>query len=126
MNTLIKAGRMSYAIGITGLGLQQFLHPGFRPVLILAWPTWMPDEQVLVYLSGLALIVCSATIIFNKRPKQTMLILGGVLLLLLIFFHIPHQLTLNPGSLGSWTNTFKLLAFSGGAFVIAGSYPYYD
>lgn len=126
MNSLVKAGRINYAIGIAGLGLQQFLYPGFRPVLILEWPNWMPGEQIMVYISGLLLIASGAAIIFNTRPKQAMLILGTALLLLLLVFHIEHQLSLHPGSLGSWTDTFKLLALSGGAFVIAGSYPYYD
>jgi uncharacterized membrane protein len=111
---------------MAGLGLQHFFYPGFRPVFILKWPVWMPGEQIFVYVSGLLLIACGAAIIFTKRPKQTMLILGAMLLMLLLVFHIATQLSLHPGSLGSWTDTLKLLALSGGAFVVAGSYPYYD
>lgn len=123
---LLKIGRLCFAIGLAGFGIQQFIYPGFRPFLIPHWPAWFPGAQIFVYLLSLFLFVCAGSIIANIRPKQTSLILGGVFLLLLILFHIPFQLSTNPSQLGAWTNAFKIFAFSGGAFVIAGSYPYYD
>jgi uncharacterized membrane protein len=126
MNMLIKTGRLCFAIGLAGFGILQFIYPGFRPFLIPYWPAWFPDSQIFVYLLGLVLLVCATSIIANIRPKQTCLVLGGLFLLLLILFHIPFQLSENPSQLGAWTNAFKIFGFSGGAFVIAGSYPYYD
>jgi hypothetical protein len=41
----------------------------------------------------------------------------------LIFFHIPYELHLSPAQLGSWTDPLKCLTLSGGAFIVAGSFP---
>jgi uncharacterized membrane protein len=126
MENLIKAGRLNYAIGMGGLGLQQFFYPGFRPVILPDWPKQLPNPQFLIYLSSVALVALSLSIILNKRQKQTCLIAGGTLLILFILFHVPFQVVHNPANIGGWTDAFKILALSGGAFVTAGSYPYYD
>ena len=124
MEALIKAGRLTFAVGLTGLALQQFYFPGFRPVFIPAWPAWLPFSQLFTYLTSFGLIVCAASIVFNFKPYKTQLILGLVFLLMLLAFHIPFNIAQQTTSLGGWTNTFKLLAFSGAAFVVAGSYLY--
>jgi len=123
MDNLIKLGRLNYALGIAGLGLQQFYFPGFRPVFVPSWPEGMPDPQVIIYLSGFYLIISSLFIIFNFRARKTSLLLGSVLLLLFILGHVPYLIANNTTSLGGWTDAFKILALSGGAFVIAGSLP---
>jgi uncharacterized membrane protein len=124
METLIKAGRLIFGIGLTGLALLQFYFPGFRPVFIPSWPGWLPDPQLFIYLSSVGLIICAASIVFNFKPKKTHLILGCVFLALLLVFHIPFHIVQSTTSLGGWTNTFKILAFSGSAFIVAGSYAY--
>jgi uncharacterized membrane protein len=124
METLIKAGRLIFAIGLAGLGLLQFYFPGFRPVFIPSWPGWLPDPQFFIYLSSVGLIICAASIVFNFKPKKTHLILGYVFLALLLVFHIPVHIVQSTTSLGGWTNTFKILAFSGSAFIVAGSYAH--
>ena len=123
MDNLIKLGRLNYALGMAGLGLQQFYFPGFRPVFVPSWPKGMPDPQVLIYLSSFYLIISSLFIIFNFRARKTCLLLGSVLLLLLILTHVPFLISNNTTSLGGWTDAFKILALSGGAFVLAGSLP---
>jgi uncharacterized membrane protein YphA (DoxX/SURF4 family) len=122
METLIKFGRINYALGMAGMGLQQFFYPGFRPVFLPGWPEMLPDPQLLIYLSSLALMALGACIIFNFKAKKASLICGGVLLVFFILFHFPFQVFNNPMELGAWANAFKILALSGGAFVMAGSY----
>jgi len=116
-------GRLNYAVGIAGLGLQQFYFPGFRPVIVPSWPKGMPDPQVLVYLSSFYLIISSLFIISNFRTRKTSLLLGSLLLLLFILGHVPYLIANNTTSLGGWTDAFKILGLSGGAFVIGGSLP---
>ena len=123
MEKLIKAGRINYAIGMAGIGLQQFFYPGFRPVLLPGWPELLPDPQLLIYLSSVALMALGGCIIFNFKAKKASLIGGGVLLAFFVLFHFPFRVIYNPTELGAWTNAFKILALSGGAFVMAGSYP---
>ena len=122
MENFIKIGRLNYATGIAGLGLQQFYYPGFRPVLVPSWPEGSPNPQVLIYLSSIGLILSGLFIVFNFRARKASLILGSALLLLFVVCHIPFQIANNTTSLGGWTDAFKILALSGGAFVIAGSF----
>ena len=123
MNNLIKLGRFNYAVGVAGLGMQQFFFPGFRPVLVPGLPEWMPNPQALIYLSSIGLIISGVFIISGFKARNTGLILGSILLLLLVVGHIPFQIANNTTSLGGWTDAFKILAISGGSFVIAGSFP---
>lgn len=125
MEWLIKTGRSFYAIAIGGLGFQQFLDGQFRPVLLPAWPAWLPGLSIIAYLAGAALIACAVAILFEKRARAVALVLGGVLLLLVVFGHLPYELFADPskGYLFAWSDTLKELTLSGGAFVIAGSYP---
>jgi uncharacterized membrane protein YphA (DoxX/SURF4 family) len=124
MENLIRLGRLNYAIGVAGLGLQQFFFPGFRPVLIPGWPEWMPNPQPLIYLSSIGLIISGIFIVSGFRARHTSLILGSILLFLLIVAHIPFQIANNTTALGGWTDAFKILALSGGSFVIAGSFNF--
>jgi len=122
MQKLLTAGRASYALGMAGLGLQQFFYPGFRPVFIPHWSDVLPDPQFLTYLFSIALIVACAFIMFNFSAKRASLLMAGALLLLFLLFHLPFHLTNSLNSLGAWTDAFKILALSGGAFVVADSF----
>ena len=125
MENLIKTGRAFYGIGIAGIGVQQFIYADFRPVLLEQWPSWIPWLTAWAYLAGAALIIAGAIIIFSKNAAKTALVLGIAFLLFFLAFHVTYQLFGSPYSfhLGLWTNPLKELAFSGGAFVIAASYP---
>jgi uncharacterized membrane protein YphA (DoxX/SURF4 family) len=122
MENFIKIGRLNYAAGIAGLGLQQFYYPGFRPVFVPSWPDGMPNPQMLIYLSSTGLILSGLFIVFNFQARKASLLLGSALLLLVIVCHIPFQIANNTTSLGGWTDAFKILALSGGAYLIAGSF----
>ena len=123
MDKYIKIGRLNYAVGMAGMGILQFFFPGFRPVFIPAWPEWLPDPQIFIYLTSVALIIFGVCVVFNFNAKKLSLLLGIFLLLLLILFHILFRLANNPESLGSWTDDLKILALAGGAFILAGSFP---
>jgi uncharacterized membrane protein len=124
MQYYIRAGRIFYAIGMAGLGIQQFIYADFRPVILPEWPAWMHGSPIGAYLSGLAFIIAGILILLNKKAGMVSLLLGGFLLVLFIVFHTPYLLFIIPYSfhLGSWTDALKELALSGGAFVMAGSF----
>src|SRR5688572_12549878 len=124
MKAFKSAGRKFYGVCLIGLGIQQLIYANFIPVILPAWPTWIPGVALWAYLFGLILILAGVAIFFEKRGRTIALISGGVFLLLFTLCHVPHLLIANPysGHLGVWTHAFKMLALSGGAFVVAGSY----
>ncbi len=123
MENLIKSGRTFFGIALVALGIQQFFYADFRPVFLPSWPSWIPGLPLWAYLAGVALIAAGAAIITGKKARLASLVLGTVLLVLFVFGHIPYQLINNPTILGAWTNALKELALSGGAFIVAGSFP---
>src|SRR5258705_809407 len=64
-------------------------------------------------------------IIFSKKARIVSLVLGLFFFLLFLCFHVYYQVFLSPYAfhLGLWTDPLKELALSGGAFVMAVSYP---
>lgn len=125
MKLFIKTGRYFYAIALLVYGVQQFVYADFRNVLLPAWQSKIPLLPVWAYIFGLALIAAGVAIIFEKKAREVSLILGGTLLVLFCFVHIPYEI-IDPKAydkhLGSWTSALKELALSGGAFVIAGTF----
>lgn len=116
-------GKLFYGLGMAGIGGLQFIFPWFRPVLLPVPPEATQNITALVYLTGLALVAAGVFIAFGRQVKTTALLLGSLLLLFLVFGHLPNRLTNNPGMLGAWTDALKLLALSGGAFMVAGLFP---
>jgi len=126
MEKLIVAGRIFYGTCMVALGIQHFLFKNFLPVILPFWPSWMPGVILFAYLMGAILIGGGVLIIFETKAKTVGCILGIIFLGLISLCHIPYQIIHNPysGHLATWSNTFKLLALSGGAFVVAGSFSF--
>ena len=122
MEKLLIAGRVMYAFGIAGLGLQQFFYPGFRPVFIPGYFEALANAEPLVFIFSITLILVGGSVLFKFRSKSALLVLALVFLVLFVFLHIPSNLIQNLISPGAWTNALKILAFSGGALIIAGSF----
>ena len=125
MEKLIKSGQVFFGIAIAGLGVQQFLYAGFRPVILPAWSSPLYGIAFWAYLAGAALTAAAFAIIFEKQGRVISLWLGGLFLAFFCLGHVPFELFADPYSqhLGTWTNALKELALSGGAFVVAGSFP---
>ncbi len=125
METLVKAGRKAYGICLVALGIQGMFYADFDPVFLPDASSWLPFHVALAYLWSIMLIVTGLFIVMEKKSKEISLFLGGIFLTLFLFCQVPHLLFIDPNgkSLGTWTKALKELAFAGGAFVIAGSYP---
>jgi len=117
-----KLWRLFFTIGLIAIAVQQIILVSFVPVMIPQLPFPLPGHLAWVYIFSIALIASCATITLEIKARSVSLILGGAFLLLVVIFQIPGQLS-GPFNLGSWTTPFKELTFSGGAFVVAGSFP---
>ena len=119
---LIPVGRCFYAIGLIGIGVQHFIFSDFIPVIMPAWPSWIPGgHAIFAYIIGALLIAAGACILFDLEGRTVAAITGAVFLLLVFIAHVPATMALYPRHLGSWTNAFKLLTMCGGAWIVAGS-----
>jgi uncharacterized membrane protein YphA (DoxX/SURF4 family) len=125
MKNLLPLGRIFYGIGIIAIGVQHFIYSAFRPVILDYWPPSFRSVSIWAYITGAVLILAGAIIIFSKKARLVSFALGIFFLMLFICFHVYYQLFLSPYDfhLGNWTNPLKELAFSGGAFIMAASFP---
>ena len=122
MRRLIPIGKAFYGLGIAGIGFLHFIYAGFRPFILPIPSESTQHLQFTVYLTGAILVAAGMAIVFMKHVKNIAIFLGLFLLLFLIAGHLPNRLTNHPEILGAWTDALKLLAFSGGAFVLASLY----
>ena len=124
MKNLTAIARAFFCIGIAGIGVLQFYYKGFRPVMVPLWPSWLPGMLTCAYILSTIFILFSLFILLNRKAKDCALLLGGIFLLFLVVAQIPYMLIVYPypWHLGSWTDPLKVLALSGSAFVVAGSY----
>ena len=117
---LVPIGKIFFALGMIGIGVEHFFFREFIPV-IATFPPAIPGHIVWVYLCGAALVAAGLAILINIKIRPVGIALGAALLALLIIDHIPYRLANNPGILGFWGNEFKILTLAGGAWVAAGS-----
>ncbi len=129
MNAVIKTGRVFYGSGIIAYGIQQIVIRDFRPQILPLFPAWA-HHSVIAIVTGLAMILVGIVItglfkIKGLNARKICLYLGFYFFALIITCHIPYLLFVYPhklSHLGSWGDLLKELAFSGGAFVMAGTY----
>lgn len=111
-------------MGIAGSAVLQLIYPGFRPVILPIPPEETEQINFLVYLTAAVLIFAGLFIAFARNVKTISLFLGLLLLLFFIIGHLPNRLRNDPGNLGAWTDALKILALSGGAFVVSRVFPF--
>lgn len=111
-------GRLLLATGIAALALQALIHGGFVAGLEPVSPT-LPWHAALTWLSGLALLVCTAGLTTARFARNSALALTAILLLWLVGLHLPRLVT-GPVTGSAVTNAFEVLALAGGAWMLAG------
>jgi len=117
---LVPIGRIFFALGIIGIGIEHFFFREFIPV-IATLPAAISGRSSLVYLCGIALVAAGLAILLNIKARPVAIVLGAALLVLLVVDHLPYRLAHNPEILGFWGNEFKILTLAGGAWIAAGS-----
>lgn len=89
-----------------------------------AWPglPWVP---LWAYLFSIVTIMACVAVALDIKGRSTALALGALLLAMLVFGSLSFELFIDPGRnhLMSWGGLLTGLAITGGAFVVAGSFP---
>ena len=119
MNSLKPIGKLFYGIGIAGIGLLHFMYAGFRPVILPVPAEATKNISFLVYVTGAILVLAGLAIAFLQKIKNIAFFFGIFLLLFVIIGHLPNRFMNHPEILGMWTDTLKLLALAGGAFIVS-------
>lgn len=122
MDKFVKLWRAFFAIGLICIAIQQLVVNDFMPVMLPAKPAWL-HQQPIMWGFSILLIAASVAILFDFMGRRIALVMAAVFLLLLITIHIPFYAKLSPQMLGAWGNAFKIMAFCGGALIVAGTFP---
>jgi uncharacterized membrane protein YphA (DoxX/SURF4 family) len=127
---LIKTGRFLYALGIAAVGIHMVILHDFRPEILPAFPAWAHRLVFIPVATGIAFLVCAVVIsglvvIKPASKKMVCLWLGFFFLFVLMTCHLPYTLWMSSfktSRLDVWFGPGEALAYSGGAFVMAGSF----
>jgi uncharacterized membrane protein len=115
---LSLAGRSGFAIAIAAFGVIQIAAGDFVTRAVPHWPAWMPARIVWVWIVGLLLVEAGSALLLDIRTRLVAVLLGLALALSFVLLALPLAAT-DTWLGGLWTNAGKVLALSGGAFLIA-------
>ncbi len=148
--SLIKLGRLFYGLGIAAMGIHLLILRDFRPDILPPIPVWPHKYIVFPIFIGLAMLLAGILISGLVRikpsnleqprtpqgmhqiqlrwldPKHISLYLGLFFLVMLVACQLPYILFFSPNKLSQldvWFSAGQDLAYAGGAFVMAGSFP---
>jgi uncharacterized membrane protein len=124
MPNLTTAGRIIFGAAIAEIGLQTMYVRDFPYMLLPPNHTSVPGLVPLAYVFGAMFALAGVCIVLNKKTRLVGGLLGLLLLLVFLCYHVPYQFLAANNYLhfGEWENAAKELAFVGGAWVIAGAY----
>jgi uncharacterized membrane protein len=117
MGSATRLGSGLFGIGMLAFGVLNFVFG--TPVLGLEpLPDWLPAQTLWTYIIALLLVVGGICVLSDRlRPRQSAIMLGGLLSLWLIL-QVPTLLAnLHNGS--KWTSAFECLALCSAAWVLA-------
>ncbi|MDX1637606.1 MAG: hypothetical protein R3281_06540 [Balneolaceae bacterium] len=109
-----KAGRYLYGVPFAIFGLFHFLNAGAMSGMVP-----LPGGVFWVYLTGLALLAASVSILIEVKTRLAGILLGVMLIIFALSIHLPGAI---DGSQASTSNLLKDLALAGAAWVVAGKY----
>jgi uncharacterized membrane protein YphA (DoxX/SURF4 family) len=118
MNIYLTLGRIFFGVGIAGIGVVHFFHPGIRPIILPEATNIPPDLAFVRFLIAVLLVSAGLVIAIGKKFNTISLVMGVIFLGLFLFGHLPWSLT--GGSFNKyWVDTNKMIALSGGFLVIS-------
>jgi len=121
MEKYSKIWRAFFALSLMAIAIQQLADGGFKPVILPPSPATFTGYTACLWLVSIVLILACTAIILNIEAHLVSVYLGTLLLLFLVIFHLPYLLFPHIRFFGGWGNPFKLMAYAGGAFVVAKS-----
>ena len=122
--TVLRIGRLLYGFSFVAIGIHQMILKDFRPEILPPFPVWAHTHMLFPVLTGIVLVI-AGILIAGFSAKNICLFLGFLFLALIVTCHLPYILFISPAkvtNLAVWFAAGEALAYSGGAFVMAGSF----
>lgn len=110
MNAILNLGKYLYAIPFAIFGVFHFMNA--RGMAEMMSP---PGGEVMVYITGAALIAATVSMLIGKYDKLATVLLGVMLILFALILHLSAAME------GNATNFLKDLALAGAAWMYAGN-----
>jgi uncharacterized membrane protein len=123
-NTILRMGRLFYGFSIVAIGIHQIIMKDFRPEILPPFPGLAHTRILFPVLTGIVLVI-AGILIAGFSSKKVCLFLGFLFLALIVTCHLPYILFVGSGKVTNlvvWFSAGEALAYSGGAFVMAGSF----
>jgi len=109
-------GRIFFGVAAIGSGVLQLARQDFVR-LVPKLPGWLSIPSFWAVVTGAALVVAGAGLVFDRKRRTAASILG-VLLAVVFLLYLPGVVA-NPGPGYMWTNPCKVLALIGGAILLS-------
>src|SRR5579862_3164143 len=130
---LIMVGRIIIGFAAMFYGVEHFLHPINVPGVPLekVMPGWIPGRMFIGYFTGAILLVCGASILFEKKTRMTATYLGTWIALLVFTVYLAILIASFPvastdvkvEAVNYFTDT---MLYAGAILALAGATPTRD
>ncbi|HMQ48491.1 MAG TPA: hypothetical protein PKA00_13785 [Saprospiraceae bacterium] len=111
MNAILGLGKWLFALPFLVFGLFHFMNAKG-----MAEAMNPPGGEIMVYITGAALIAAAVSIFIGKMDKLATALLGVMLILFVLILHLPGAM---DGNQLSTTMVLKDLSMAGGAWMYA-------
>ncbi len=119
LSRLIQLGHIFFSLAILSFGLDHFIYAKEAAGYI---PSWIPNHMFWIYFAGVPLVGSGLAIILKIKVRIIAALLGIMIFTWLVILHIPYVIAAHFSDTGGEvTSALLALAYSGTAFVIAGS-----
>ena len=127
LKPLRSVARVLVAVPLLFFAVEHFLHPEFAPGVPLAkvTPDWVPIRAFWGYLTGAALLISGATMLFGSRhARLAATLLGSLITLLVLFLYLPiFLMAAQPALLDGINYVADTLLFAGMVLLAAAIMP---
>lgn len=119
-HAIAVVGRVFFAAGLIGLGVEHFVFQEFVTGRAPPWPEAVPGGTVWAYVTGIAFMALGLAILSGRSVRSAAMV-TAVLIFLWAFVRLIPVVAADSFLGGTWTLAGKALTFTGGALAIAGT-----
>jgi putative oxidoreductase len=118
MQSFYNLGRWLFILPFAIFGLLHFMNAkGMADTVV---PPYFPAKEIMVYITGAALIAAAVSMATGKKDRLAALALAAFLLIIVVTVHVPNAMDPTKGQM-AMTLMMKDIALVGAALMYAGN-----